>query len=119
MDKERKERLKANLLELKRKLWVELREEYFKKLGEEYSEQFHNPQDVEDLSLIDLIEDTGLTIADIHKERLIQLEEALRKLEEGTYGICDECGKEIDDERLKIMPFATLCVKCQSKKESS
>ncbi len=119
MDKERKERLKANLLELKRRLWVELREEYFKKLGEEYSEQFHNPQDVEDLSIIDLIEDTGLTIADIHKERLVQLEEALRKLEEGSYGICDECGKEIYEDRLKVMPFATLCVKCQSRKESS
>ncbi len=119
MNRERKERLRKNLLELKRKLWAELREEYFKKLGEEYSEQFHIPQDTEDLSLLDLIEDTGLTIADIHRERLTQLEEALRKLEEGTYGVCDECGREIDEERLRVMPLATLCVECQRKRESS
>ena len=118
MDKERKDRLRKNLVELKRKLWAELYQEYFKKLGEEYSEQFSNPQDVEDLSLLDLIEDTGLAIAEIHKERLTQIEESLRKLEEGSYGLCDSCGNQIDEQRLSVMPFTTLCVECQKKAES-
>ncbi len=114
---ERCMKLKKNLLEKKRELWIKVRDEYFRKLGKEYNDQFSNPQDMEDLSLVDLIEDTGLKIADIHKEQLVQMEDALRKLEEGTYGICDECGVEIDEERLEVMPFTTLCVRCQEKRE--
>ena len=48
------------------------------------------------------------------REKLNAIEEALEKIEEGTYGICEECGKKINRERLKIMPFAKYCVSCQS-----
>jgi DnaK suppressor protein len=44
---------------------------------------------------------------------------ALRKLEAGTYGRCDECGKEIPYERLEVRPQATLCVQCKGKVEHS
>ena len=115
--KKRNERLKGILLERKRKKWALLREEYFKKLGKEHSEQFGNPQDMEDLSLLDLIEDTGLKVADIHKEELTSIEEALTMLDEGKYGLCGECGGGIDEKRLTAMPFVTLCVWCQAKKE--
>lgn len=39
---------------------------------------------------------------------------ALRKMEHGTYGLCDICGKEIPAGRLDAVPYATLCVKCQA-----
>ncbi|MBI5560722.1 MAG: TraR/DksA C4-type zinc finger protein [Deltaproteobacteria bacterium] len=115
--KERNKKSKELLLELKRKKWVLLREEYFKKLGKEHGEQFGNPQDVGDLSLLDLIEDTGLKVADIHKDELIRIEEALLRLDQGKYGLCEECGNDIDGKRLTVMPFVTLCVECQRKKE--
>jgi len=51
------------------------------------------------------------------KERLIEIEEALEKIREGTYGICEECGEEIGGGRLKVMPLATSCVTCQSRLE--
>jgi len=41
----------------------------------------------------------------------------LRKINEGTYGLCEDCGDEISVERLKIIPFATHCKECQEKKE--
>lgn len=48
---------------------------------------------------------------------LDEVDHALRKFEAGTYGLCDECGKEIPFERLEIRPQATLCVQCKSKVE--
>jgi len=44
---------------------------------------------------------------------LRQVEHALRRFERGTYGICEECGQEIDPERLQVLPYATLCLNCK------
>jgi len=43
-----------------------------------------------------------------------RIESALQKMERGTYGLCDICGKEIPAGRLDAVPYATLCVKCQA-----
>jgi DnaK suppressor protein len=52
-----------------------------------------------------------------HRKSLHDIDEALRKLREGSYGICEECGEEIGAKRLSIIPTATLCVNCQGNKE--
>lgn len=52
-----------------------------------------------------------------HQAQLKDIDEALRKIEEGTYGICDECEGEIPLGRLNAMPFALRCVDCQEKHE--
>ncbi len=49
----------------------------------------------------------------------LSFEAALERLEEGTYDKCAQCGGEIPIERLKAKPAVTLCVQCQSAKESS
>ncbi|MBI3752923.1 MAG: TraR/DksA C4-type zinc finger protein [Deltaproteobacteria bacterium] len=115
--KARQEKLKKALMDKKRKMWNELRDEIFNKLGKEYNKQFDSPQDLEDQSLIDLIEDTGLAVADMRREELTKMDEAITKLEDGTYGVCEDCESEIDEERLKAVPLTTCCVNCQSKKE--
>ncbi len=51
------------------------------------------------------------------KEKLLAIDEALEKIQEGTYGECEECGDEIGAGRLKAMPLAKLCVSCQSRLE--
>jgi len=48
------------------------------------------------------------------KEKMLAIEEALEKVREGTYGVCEECGDEIGAGRLKAMPLAKLCIPCQS-----
>jgi DnaK suppressor protein len=50
---------------------------------------------------------------------LREIDDALEKLKEGTYGICEICGKPIGLRRLKVMPSARLCVDCKSKEEAS
>jgi len=49
------------------------------------------------------------------RERLFswKIKHALRRIEEGTYGICESCGQRIDPARLEILPEATMCLECQ------
>ena len=51
------------------------------------------------------------------KEKLLAIDEALDKIQDGTYGECEECGDEIGAGRLKAMPLAKLCISCQSQVE--
>lgn len=112
-DSKRKERLKKSLLDRKRRLWGGLRDDLFRKLGKDYNAQFDIPNDLEDLSVIDHIEDLGLGVSDIRKEELVRIDESLRKLDQGTYGVCERCGTNIEDERLEVEPYAMHCVNCQ------
>jgi DnaK suppressor protein len=52
------------------------------------------------------------------KQKIKQIEQALLKLENGEYGICENCDEDIPVGRLKAMPFASLCVKCKSLQET-
>ncbi|HLF89655.1 MAG TPA: TraR/DksA C4-type zinc finger protein [Anaerolineales bacterium] len=49
--------------------------------------------------------------------QLSQVNAALKRINEGTYGICERCGNLINPERLEILPYATLCIGCQMKQE--
>lgn len=57
----------------------------------------------------------GRVETDALKLRLV--EQALKRLEDGTYGYCIECGDEIDEKRLKYVPFARYCTECKSELE--
>ena len=48
-----------------------------------------------------------------------QIRAALSKIDEGVYGICEECGSPIAPKRLDVLPWARLCVSCQSAEETS
>ena len=59
----------------------------------------------------------GLTLRQ-NTERLLQnVESALARFEDGTYGLCGDCGRPIDLARLEALPHAQLCLDCQSKRE--
>ena len=49
------------------------------------------------------------------KDQMAEVEHALHKFEEGTYGLCDICGKPIDPARLEALPQANLCLDCKAK----
>lgn len=58
-----------------------------------------------------------LAIAESVESLLNQVNTALEKLERGTYGVCDACGRPIKRARLQALPFATLCLECQDRLE--
>jgi len=47
------------------------------------------------------------------KKELAEIEDALKRIEEGTYGICEMCDEPIQEERLKIKPYAKYCIICR------
>ena len=59
----------------------------------------------------------SLGLASNERQSLYELDDAFKKMEEGAFGICEECKSLITKTRLKAVPFARLCVKCQEKKE--
>jgi len=51
------------------------------------------------------------------REELAKVEHVLHKLDEGTYGLCDDCGQTIDPDRLQALPHANLCLNCKTLRE--
>jgi DnaK suppressor protein len=49
------------------------------------------------------------------RQLLTQVTDALERFEQGTYGICERCGEDIDPARLEALPYATLCLQCQKR----
>lgn len=54
-----------------------------------------------------------MILTDREKQKLKQIDDALDKIEENTYGFCEECGVKIPRARLKVVPFAKYCVECK------
>ncbi len=65
---------------------------------------------------VDLQEtDVDQAILDSEKTLLAEVQQALVRIDNGTYGICSNCGQPIPEKRLEAIPWATLCVACESK----
>jgi DnaK suppressor protein len=58
--------------------------------------------------------ETRLALEKRIRDQLAEVEHALQKFEDGTYGLCENCGKPIDPERLEALPQATLCMSCKT-----
>ena len=46
------------------------------------------------------------------------MDEAMGRLERGVYGICEDCGTEIDEKRLAVAPYSLYCIECQNRREA-
>jgi len=57
------------------------------------------------------------TLEENSEHVLADIDAALRRIEDGTYGICTSCGRRIAEERLEARPWATLCIDCQRERE--
>ena len=79
-------------------------------------DQLKNQDINDDLDYADFVSDsfTEGMIANHQLDELKQIEEALKKIKEGTYGICDMCGINIPIGRLKAKPFAKFCTECRT-----
>jgi DnaK suppressor protein len=58
-----------------------------------------------------------MILTDREKKKLLQIDDSLDRIEDGSYGLCEECGVKIPKGRLKVMLFAKYCVECQEKLE--
>ena len=59
-----------------------------------------------------------LKIRERERKLITKIGEALARLEEGAFGICERCGEEISEKRLEARPVTTLCIKCKEEQEN-
>jgi DnaK suppressor protein len=116
-EEETKAALRKVLLQKRADLLKEIKTEISKYIKGETRQLVDTALDDGDWSVVDLSEDISLRHLSAHRETLLKIDESLRKLTEGTYGLCEDCGDVISEERLKILPFAIYCIDCQEKRE--
>ena len=103
---------------LKQKL-LALRDEYNAKIGVIDADVHHKNEPVEkdfaEQATQRENDDVLMALNQDAKHLVSQINSALHRMETGDYGICTECGAEISEERLEIVPYAALCIKCAEK----
>jgi DnaK suppressor protein len=70
-------------------------------------------------SEVDIQEDIEFALIQMKAETLNKIDAALRRLDEGTYGDCFECGEPISEARLRALPFAVRCKDCEEARETA
>jgi RNA polymerase-binding protein DksA len=76
-------------------------------------------KDAEEQSMEDFVRGMDFALMEMESETLRKIDEALLRLQAGTYGICAECDEKIAEARLRALPFATLCRDCQEQEEEA
>lgn len=95
----------------------------FRKRTLEKEDPFHSTARLSDNAALDSDATEQLNharVSAVQKQldrQIVQMRKALARVKIGKYGICESCGEMIDTDRLMIYPEATLCVKCEAKRE--
>ncbi len=109
--------IRKSLLIKRESILKEAKQEIAKYISGETRQLVDTALDEGDWAVVDISEDISLRMLSTHRKALYEIDEAIRKIKEGTYGICEECGEEISEKRLSILPAATLCIDCKENKE--
>ena len=105
--------IKAMLLERRQALTREIDELLARHRSDQLLQREQSVADTGDMSLQDSTGEQQISILEVRNRMRNQIDDALHRLRDGTYGTCEDCGREISPERLKAMPFARRCVECQ------
>jgi len=104
---------------IRRKL-LDLRDDLLRKVKDKAEfEPTAETGDEADQASQSLEKEIAFELSDNERQMLDQTEAALRKIENGTYGVCESCRQAIPKPRIKALPFARYCVACQSRAETS
>ncbi len=112
MDKELIEKFKQQL--------TEKRDEILNEAGKTLSEMTDNSTNIpdpNDRATVESGRSFELRIRGREQKLLSKIEEALERVDEGEFGICDDCGEDIGTKRLQARPVTTLCIDCKTIQE--
>jgi DnaK suppressor protein len=112
----RYDELKDILEGRRRELMAEVRSK-MKQVRAENAEESQGVLDDAETSEGDIQDDIEFALIQMKTETLKKIEDALKRLGEGTYGNCFECGDEISERRLRALPFAVRCKDCEEARE--
>lgn len=113
IDRERYLLLRGMLESRRREIHAKLRS-----LREQIPADAPDVRDAEEQSVDDFVQEVDLALMQMKSDTLKKIDRAILRLEEGTYGRCQECEADIPAARLRALPFAALCRDCQEEAES-
>jgi len=99
---------------MKRQLLAEIQQDL--KQGRETSKD--EGMDTYDLASEEREREISFILTDRDRGKLQAIEDALDRIDDGSYGVCESCDQEIAEGRLQAMPFTRLCVQCQADRET-
>jgi DnaK suppressor protein len=105
--------LNENLVKMKAKLMAEIDSE----LKAEREGNKDEGMDTYDLASEERDREINFILSDRERVKIKQIDDALERMEEGSYGVCESCGLEVAEERIAAMPFTRLCRDCQQDQE--
>ncbi|WP_456401165.1 TraR/DksA family transcriptional regulator [Persephonella sp.] len=97
------------------------RAEIIESLSNNNSEDLNEKTGVDDAADIvasELSRETLYKLSQAERETLFLIDIALKKIESGTYGVCEECGATIGEKRLQAIPWVRLCIECSQNEET-
>jgi DnaK suppressor protein len=113
--------LNAKEKERFKKMLLKKKEEIINILSEAYSEgkeiETGISQDVVDKAESSYTKEFLFNLSDSERKRLLMIDEAIKRIEDSSYGICQMCQNNIDKKRLVVVPWAPHCIECQEKEE--
>jgi DnaK suppressor protein len=113
MDKKEKEQIRRKLLDKKETIVSKLS----RTVAESKEVDTDIAQDVADKAESSYTKEFLLSLSDTERDLLLHIDDALRSLEKGCYGVCLTCGQAISKKRLDALPWSTHCLDCQQKIE--
>lgn len=84
---------------------------------EEENEEESYDNHLADIATATFTRELDYSLEDNTEQIVAAIDEALRRIEEGTFGTCARCGSRIAEERLEAMPYATTCIECKRRDE--
>jgi len=117
LSKEQLEGFRRQLLERKRELWASVLESLRDDLKGEYQQQLAQAIDDPDKAMVDLLGDLDIIRLENRRDELQAIEGALQRIDQGSFGVCTDCGQAIETRRLEVLPYAMRCVEDQAEAE--
>lgn len=116
-NQKRHELLKKILLRKRTEVVQGLEAQMGRKLTRETGQRIDAAMDSGDMSSQDIDQGIDYSLIEMKYEQYKDIADAFRKLQNNTFGLCEECGEEIDIKRLEVNPLARYCIACKMKKE--
>ena len=108
---------RERLLALRARLRGDITQMEDNALNKDHSKTTSMPHHMAELGSDNFDKEFTLSLVGTENDALDQIEAAIERIEDGTYGQCEECGVTIPEPRLEAIPYAALCVRCASQEE--
>jgi DnaK suppressor protein len=116
-NQKRHELLKKILLKKRNEVVEGLETQMGRRLTQEAGQKIDSAMDSADMSSQDMDQGIDSSLLEMKYEQYKDIADAFRKLQNKSFGLCEECGEEIDIKRLQVNPLARYCISCKTKKE--